>query len=201
MDERLKVLKLLEEGKINAEQAERLLRALSKKDKKERMKIYNIDDFLNGLEMLVVNVNAGSLKIKKGIRCFLEKEGMIDFEKEGKEGYIDLNGGVCEIEINKGIPIELNLNFGNCEVEIEDDFKGSVKLGNLDVLVLKPVNIEISNKFGGTEITYFCEPDAKFEVENQFGNVDNDFVNSTGSKIVRIKNNFGNVSITKKTGG
>lgn len=201
MDERLKVLKLLEEGKINAEEAERLLRALSKQDKKEKMKIYNIDDFLDGLEKLIINVNAGSLEIRKSEKCLLERNGMVDFEKEGSTGYIDVNGGVCEIEMNKDIPIELNLNFGNCEVEIANDFEGSVKLGNLDLLVLKPVNIDISNKFGGTEIIYFCEPDAKFEIDNQFGNVDNDFLNSTGSKIVRIKNSFGNVEITKKTGG
>lgn len=201
MDERLKVLKLLEEGKINAEEAERLLRALSKKEKKERMKIYNIDDFLDGLEKLIINVNAGSLEIRKRDKCLIEKNGMVDFEKENSKGYIDVNGGVCEIEMNKDIPIELNLNFGNCEVEIASDFAGSVKLGNLDVLVLKPVNIDISNKFGGTEIIYLCEPDAKFEIDNQFGNVDNKFTNSTGSKIVRIKNNFGNVEITKKTGG
>lgn len=201
MDERLKVLKLLEEGKINAEEAERLLRALSKFEKSSKGKIVSIEEFLNELEKLYLNVNAGSLEIRKGDRCFLEKAGIVNHRKDEKDGYIDINGGTCEIGLNMDIPMEVNVNFGNCEVETGNDFKGKVRLGNLDVIVIKPINVEIENSFGSTEITYLCEPDATFEIENQMGSVENDFKEKEGSKTVKIKNSFGNVSINKKTGG
>lgn len=201
MDEKLKVLKLLEEGKINAEEAERLLHALSKVEKSNKVFTMNIDEFLKGLEKLYINVNAGSFEIRKGEKSYIEKIGIVQKRKDGKEGYIDVNGGTCELVIKDDIPMEVGINFGHCEVETGADFKGRVRLGNLEVLIIKPINIEIENSFGNIEVIYLCEPDARFEIENNFGSVNNDFKENEGSKTVKIKNSFGEVSINKKTGG
>ncbi len=201
MDERLKILKLLEEGKINAEEAERLLRALTSAEKREKVKVINIDEFITGLERLKANVNAGTLEIKKRGSSSLTKKGIVEYRREGNEGYIAVMGGVCEISLVNDIPIDVNVSFGNCSVETGADFSASVKLGNLELTITKPVNINIENSFSNTEIYYTCEPDARFEIENSMGAVENYFKNQEGSRFVKIKNNFGSVSVNKKTGG
>jgi hypothetical protein len=200
MNEKLKVLKMLEEGKITAEEAEKLLNAINM-EKHFRVGSGRLWNLPQEISRLKVNLKAGNLIISEDDLTEVKYNGFIDWEKEEDDLIFHISYADVKIKKKKGVKLILNNHFGNSEVTTSSDIEGLIRLGNLVLNILNPVNLTIENSFGNVDINYFTIPDAEFFIDNHFGSFKNDFKDAKGSKVVRIKNRFGSVSINKKTGG
>jgi DUF4097 and DUF4098 domain-containing protein YvlB len=198
MDERLRVLKLLEEKKISVDEALRLLNALSResKESKESMKERMEEEF-SDIEMVIINSEEGDIELKEGDVFYVDCDGEYDFRREGKNGIINLEGD-AEIIIKKGKKVFVSILYGDIEAYVSNDFACYSNYGDIELFVLEPINIDIKNSYGDTEVIYFKEPYAEFELEAEYGDIDNEFEFSKGEKKVRIKNLYGDIEIRRK---
>lgn len=188
MDERLKVLRLLEEGKITAEDAERLLRAI------HGLKSYSSKENLDTME---IHLKAANVRIvQKGDKLHADYDGYFHVEKREDLTIVKFSGD-GEITIPEESILDLHIKAGNVVMNIKQDFRIYNKMGNAEITIEKPVNAEIKNRLGNVEITYKCEPSAEFEVKNNLGNVDiPEF--KKGDKRVVIENKLGSVTIERR---
>jgi len=188
MDERLKVLRMLEEGKITADDAERLLRAIHGE------KAYSSKENLDTVE---IHLKAANVRIvQKGDKLHADYDGYFHVEK--REGLTIIKfSGDGEITVPEESILDLHNKAGNVVMNIKQDFRIYNKMGNAEITIEKPVNAEIKNRLGNVEITYKCEPSAEFEVKNDLWNVDiPEF--KKGDKRVMIENKLGSVTIERR---
>lgn len=101
MNERLRILKLLEDGKINAEEAARLLEALSQSDVKDKKVKYKIWNSLENIPEVIATAVSTSFKhaVSKETLTFPKKDKV---EFKGISGDLEIIGNTTDtIEIEK----------------------------------------------------------------------------------------------------
>ncbi len=144
MNETLKILKLLEQGKINAEEAERLLNALNMnyQSRRKKRQVWNMMGFIP--EMISTTI-ADTFKYTRSEHThqFPEKKKIV---LRTISGDIKINGtDTKSIEVNGGIFARIN----------ERDEKLEIKAitGDIKIITPKKIDLEIKGVSGDIEIS------------------------------------------------
>ncbi len=158
LNERLRILKLLEEGKINAEEAARLLEALSQSETKERKRRYKIWSSIEAIpEVIASTINSSFKNIISRETLQFSKREKIEFK--GVSGEIEITGYDTDtIEIEKeGFAkimendnrLEIKAISGNIKMKIPMTTDLAIKgvSGNINISRLNSV-IEIASVSG-----------------------------------------------------
>lgn len=187
-DEKIRILRLLESGKVTAKEAEGLLRAISKE--REKMGVMDrivgvVSSGHGGMrqvseefeaERLFLDVKASDLTAKESPdeRFRIYGEGRVVVGDEPDVVRLSLFGSMV-IEIPRNSSLVVNLKGGNLTGVIGVPVELNSKMSNIELRVIKPIDIDVNLKIGNLSLS-FDEPVAqRFEVINSMGGVTDDF--------------------------
>lgn len=134
MNERLQILLLLEEGKINAQEAERLLDALSHSESKERRSKFKIWSSIEGIPKFISAAIGNS---------FTDSEPGESTHYAAKKRF-SFNGISGDLEINGADTDKITIERDGFTKIKEDDETLNIKTLSGDVKVRAPRNTDIS---------------------------------------------------------
>ncbi|MCD6399745.1 hypothetical protein J7L85_03040 [candidate division WOR-3 bacterium] len=206
MDEKLKILKMVEEKKISAEEAEELLSALSTPKKGKRTFTFKfgekgtiIKEF-NNIKSVDINIQGCNVELRKGEGVRIEYRGSIN--TNSKNGMLEIVGKWADVVLFLPGDIDVNIQgrYLNLEGELSANLEMDCKASNIELRILKPINIKLQSKFGNIELSFVTPINQKFIIENKMGNIVNPFskVEGTGEKSAKIINSFGSVTLKKE---
>ncbi len=200
MNEKMRILKLLEEGKITAEEAESLLRALGEGKKKDVSSDF-VRNIMDGVSTIVGETIGGvfsftnggekEIKMEKGDELFLKSVGSsINFSthnsnefsmksgsgviKTGKEDgkvVIKVVGGSAELICPLSIPVSVKDVGGNLEGSCPKEFSLKQAGGSAKLFFNDISNVEIDSK-GSTIKLFLGDCDIAFDITAPHGNID-----------------------------
>jgi len=206
MDEKLKILKMVEGKKISAEEAEELLSALSNPKKGKRIFAFKIGEKkiiikeFNDIKSVDINIQGCNVELRRGKGVRIEYSGSIN--TDSKKGILEIEGRWADIVLFLPGNIDVNIQgrYLNLEGELSTNLEMDCKASNIELRILNPINIELKSKFGNIELSFVAPINQKFIIENKMGSVDNPFskVEGTGEKLVKVINSFGSVTLKKE---
>ncbi|MGB7054435.1 MAG: DUF4097 family beta strand repeat-containing protein [bacterium] len=160
MNERLQILKLLEEGKITAEEAERLLEAVGKPGPHEKGPKHKIWSTLEGLPKVI------SAALGNSFSESAEEE----FHKYPSKRKIKFKGisGNLEIEGTDGNKINIQKDGFAKIKELEDSIAIKALSGNVKISVPKATDLAIAGISGDIEISNI---NGYLEIESVSGDI------------------------------
>lgn len=160
MNERLQILKLLEEGKITAEEAERLLEAVGRSSAHEKGTRHKIWSSLEGLPKVI------SAALGNSFSESAEEE----FHKYPSKKKIRFKGisGNLEIEGTDDNKIDIRKDGFAKIKELEDAIAIKALSGNVKIGVPKTTDLSIAGISGDIEISNIA---GKLEIESVSGDV------------------------------
>jgi DUF4097 and DUF4098 domain-containing protein YvlB len=143
VNERLQILKLLQEGKINAEEAERLLEAISKSGTQEtRHKIWSS---LEGLPK-VISAALGNSFSQSAEEEFHKYPGKRKIVFKGISGNLTIDGSDTErIDIQKD-------GFANIK-ELDDSISVKALSGNVKITAPRKIDLAVAGISGDIELS------------------------------------------------
>ncbi len=134
MNERMQILKMLEEGKINAQEAERLLEALSQSDSRERKSKFKLLSSLEGIPKFISAAIGNAIEDQQG-------EESMQYAVKKKLSFNGISGDLT-IAGKDTDKIEI-LRDGFAKIK-QDDETLHVKTLSGDVSISLPPNTDIS---------------------------------------------------------
>lgn len=134
MNERMQILKMLEDGKINAQEAERLLEALSHSASRERKNKFKIWSSIEGIPKFISAAIGNS---------FTDSETVESMHYDAKKR-LSFNGVSGNLEISGTDTTKITVERDGFSKIKEDDETLSIKTLSGDVKVQVPRNIDIS---------------------------------------------------------
>ncbi|RKZ18820.1 hypothetical protein DRQ18_08135 [bacterium] len=168
MNEKLRVLKMLEEGRINADEAERLLHALDRKSIKSRiteslMHLLNFGAWTGEMELesssVSLLVSMGDLEIKKGEVPRIVYSGWV--RKRGER--IILRFGDATLELPPGSSLDLEVSMGDVKGEFDGRLNLLVSMGDCNLLLGRASEVYVENSMG--DVIFKLPEDAGYEVD------------------------------------
>ncbi len=199
MNERLQILKLLEEGKITAEEAERLLEAVGKSGLHERGAKHKIWSTLEGLPKVISAALGNSFS----------ESADEEFHKFSKKKKIKFKGisGNLEIEGTDDNTIDIKKDGFAKVKELEDSIAIKALSGNVKITLPKKTDLAIAGISGDIDISNII---GNLEIESVSGDITGK--NLAGSLVgeivsgdvdldyakvekIRIKSKSGNVTL------
>ena len=160
MNERLQILKLLEEGKINAEEAERLLEAVSKSGTQEKGTRHKIWSSLEGLPK-VISAALGNSFSESAEEEFHKYPRKKKIKFKGISGNLEINGTDTDrIDIQKD-------GFAKIK-ELDDSIAVKALSGNVKINAPKATDLAIAGISGDIEISNII---GSFEIESVSGDI------------------------------
>jgi DUF4097 and DUF4098 domain-containing protein YvlB len=155
LNERIQILKLLEEGKINAEEAERLLEAVGKSSSGEKGTRQKIWTSIEGLPK-VISAALGNSFSESAETEFHKYPGKKKVKFKGISGNLEIEGADTErIEIQKD-------GFAKIK-EMDDSVAIKALSGNVKMTVPKMIDLEIAGISGDIDVTNI---QGKLEIES-----------------------------------
>jgi len=145
MDEKLKILKMVEEKKISAEEAEELLSALSTPKKGKRTFTFKfgekgtiIKEF-NNIKSVDINIQGCNVELRKGERVRIEYRGSIN--TNSKNGMLEIVGKWADVVLFLPGDIDVNIQgrYLNLEGELSANLEMDCKASNIELRILKPI--------------------------------------------------------------
>jgi len=160
LNERLQILKLLEEGKINAEEAERLLEAVGKSTSYDKGTRHKIWTSLEGLPK-VISAALGNSFSESAEAEFHKYPGKKKIKFKGISGNLKIEGTDTErISIQKD-------GFAKIK-ELEDAIEIKALSGNVTIDVPKATDLAIAGISGDIEI---LNTEGNLEIESVSGDI------------------------------
>jgi DUF4097 and DUF4098 domain-containing protein YvlB len=160
LNERIQILKLLEEGKINAEEAERLLEAVGKSSSGEKGTRQKIWTSIEGLPK-VISAALGNSFSESAETEFHKYPGKKKVKFKGISGNLEIEGADTErIEIQKD-------GFAKIK-EMDDSVAIKALSGNVKMTVPKMIDLEIAGISGDIDVTNI---QGKLEIESVSGDI------------------------------
>lgn len=160
MNDRLQILRLLEEGKINAEEAERLLEAVGRSSSHEKGTRHKIWSSLEGLPKIISAALGNSFS-----ECAEE-----EFHKYSGKKKIRFKGisGNLQIEGTESGRIEIQKDGFAKIKELEDAIAIQALSGNVKISVPKTIDLAIAGISGDIEIDNIT---GNMEIESVSGDI------------------------------
>lgn len=182
-DEKMKILKMLEEGKINADEAEKLIRAITK-EKSGYSFMDIISESISGKEpgrelreefkgkKLILEAKACDLKFKKadGSNFLLKGRGRFNMEKEGENITATLFGS-GSLEIPEKSEVELEIKAGNLSGTVCFPFSFTGKMSNIELSVSEPVDIHGDIRMSNLVLSFQEPINRKFSISSSMSSV------------------------------
>ncbi|KPK73800.1 hypothetical protein AMJ87_00335 [candidate division WOR_3 bacterium SM23_60] len=160
MNERLQILKLLEEGKINAEEAERLLEAVGRSSTHEKGTRHKIWSSIEGLPK-VISAALGNSFSESAEEEFHKYPSKKKIKFKGISGNLEINGTDTDrIDIQKD-------GFAKIK-ELGDSIAVKALSGNVKISVPKETDLAIAGISGDIEISNIV---GDLEIESVSGDI------------------------------
>jgi DUF4097 and DUF4098 domain-containing protein YvlB len=174
LNERLQILRLLEEGKINAEEAERLLEAVGRSSSQEKGTRHKIWSSLEGLPK-VISAALGNSFSESAEEEFHKYPGKKKIRFKGISGNLEIEGADTDrIDIQKD-------GFAKIK-ELDDAIAIKALSGNVKITVPKATDVAVAGISGDIEIKNIA---GNLEIESVSGDVNGkDLSGSLSAEIV-----------------
>ncbi len=183
-DERMRILRMLENGKISADEALKLLEALSK-DKAgtgfvERIvqaisvggaTIGKISEEFEADEVLL-NLNASSLTLKESPdKMFrVHGEGRFSIKEETESTKVEIFGSMT-MEVPENSSLQINLKAGDLNGTIGVPLKLESKMSNTELYVKRSLDIDANVRMGSLSLSFLSPVNQRFNVINSLGSI------------------------------
>lgn len=188
-----RILRMLENGKISAEEAEKLLNAVSSERKGHRIVESIMGSFFGAgkkagaineefeAENVDMNIKMANAVVEESpdSKFRISGEGILSRKKKSNVTAIDVTGNV-KIQVPSDSSVNTVLKLSSMTGRLKSPLKLVSRMSNIELRALKPVDIEVECKMGNV-VLYFNEPvNQHFRVNNNMGSIQNDFGLSGG---------------------
>jgi hypothetical protein len=212
-NEKMRILRMLENGKITAGEAEKLLKAIS--TDKEGMGfvdriaevfsvgVDNIGEISEEFEAdkAVINLKACTLRIKESSdsKFRVYGEGKMTHKREAGEVELTLFGSL-DMEAPLISSLAINLKVSNLTGIIGVPLKLESAMSDVELSVLRPVDIEAEIKMGNLALSFREPINQHFEVVNSMGTISQNLglEESNGRVVGLVGKDKGHVKINAK---
>jgi len=183
-DERIRILRMLENGKISADEAVKLMDAISKDREKAGLvdriiKVFSVGESYIGkireefkTDNVILNANASSIALKESPDSMFRVYGDGHLSiKEGKKGVMIGVFGAINLDVPPNSLLNVSLKAGDLNGILSVPLKLESKMSNTELFVKKPVNIDANIRMGSIILSFLKPVDMSFDVVNHSGSI------------------------------
>jgi hypothetical protein len=183
-DERMRILRMLESGKITADEAVKLMDAISKDKEKVGLvdrivKLFSIGESYTGKireefksDNVQLSANASSISLKESSDSMFRVygDGSLSIKEEKKRVMIGIFG-VMTLDVPSNSLLNISLKAGDLNGILGVPLKLESKMSNTELFVKKPVNIDANIRMGNIILSFRKPVDMSFNVVNHSGSI------------------------------
>lgn len=183
-DERIRILRMLENGKISANEAVKLMDAISKNRETVGLvdrivKVFSIGDKTIGkireefkTDNVQLNANASSISLKESSDSMFRVygDGHLSMKKEKKRVIIGVFGAMTLYVPSNSI-LDINIKAGDLCGILSVPLILESKMSNTELFVKKPVNIDANIRMGSIILSFRKPVDMNFYVVSHLGSI------------------------------
>lgn len=183
-DEKMRILRMLENGKISADEAVRLLEALSKEKDGigfvdrivhafsfEGTKIGKIREEFKA-DKVLINVNASSLTLKESSDSVFRVygDGRFSLNEEGEKTKVGIFGSMT-VDVPANSSLHINLKAGDLNGILDVPLKLESKMSNTELYVKEPLDIDANVRMGSLTLSFSHPVNMSFNIVNSLGSI------------------------------